>query len=67
MTRSFDYILKNKLALEFDYPYLAEDNICKLTNGNKFGIKGYRVLRPYIVNTILKELQNLPVSIGMEV
>lgn len=65
----YDYVIKNGLAYDNTYPYLAKENSCKANNAansrNRFGgLKGYVFPKPGMIN-LLKALQFGPVVIVM--
>lgn len=67
-TFAFDYIKDHKISLEKDYTYTAEDRSCKAKKyPDRYGIKGYKTLKPANVDGLLKAINEQPVSVGIEV
>lgn len=68
MTYAYEYIVKNKLALEDDYPYKAVDQTCKRKKkGKRFTVPSYKALEGATVKTLSEEILNQPISVAIEV
>ncbi|KAG4068596.1 hypothetical protein HA402_004937 [Bradysia odoriphaga] len=69
MSQSFDYIIKNGIASESDYPYYGKNESCSVKKLRKISkIRGYVQLPPGDENFLMKAVAKVgPISAAMEV
>lgn len=68
MSLAFDYIKKNEIGTESDYPYRGRDGSChRKSSGDRFGITGYQKISPANVAGLSKAVVDQPVSVAIEV
>lgn len=68
MTYAYEYIKKSKINLEDDYPYTAQDGDCSpQTDKSRFGLSSYKLLESFDVNALIKNIDNQPVAVAIEV
>lgn len=68
MSYSFEYIKKNKIGKEQDYPYNGTDGICRAKKeGERYEVTGYSILSPIDVTGLSTALEKQPVSVAIEV
>lgn len=68
MTNAYDYIAKNGLETEKQYPYKGEDNTCKRDPKKSiYKVTKYKVLDQANVKQLTSFLKKGPVSVAIEV
>ena len=68
MTYAYEYVKKNQLASEEDYAYTAQDGDCSADKSQKrFGLKSYKLLSKFDVNTLITAIDTQPVAVAIEV
>lgn len=68
MTKSFNYISKERIGTEEEYPYKGREMTCSRRESEKrVGIHDHRLLASQDVPTLIGEIRNAPVSVLLEV
>jgi C1A family cysteine protease len=67
MDNAFQYVINNKLCLEEEYPYTAQDGTCKSTEScGLVSISGFSDIQPNNETALLLTLLEQPVSVAIE-
>jgi C1A family cysteine protease len=67
MDDGFQYVEKNALELESDYPYTAEDGSCSYKSGKgKVSVKGYKDVKANSPTQLEAAVAQQPVSVAIE-
>lgn len=64
---AIEYVVKNGISLEADYPYINADGICDVPEGEKVEIEGYRKIESGDMQEFLKVLDEHPVAVAVQV
>lgn len=66
MNNGFEYIIRNGICTETDYPYTATDGTCSLCNSSPVSIYSFRNVAPNNEEALQEAVFQQPVSVALE-